>query len=69
MVNTVPVTGQFWWPGMAMQMWKAISGCERWCIQHEGAQVKALLQAILVTSPLELLHVDFTDIEMSMELD
>ena len=27
---------QFWWPGMAMQMQKAISGCER-CIQHEGA--------------------------------
>ena len=31
---------QFWWPGMAMQMQKAISGCKR-CIWHEGAQVKA----------------------------
>ena len=49
-------------------MQKAISGCER-CIQHEGAQAKAPLQAILVTSPLELLHVDFTSIEMMMELD
>ena len=53
---------------MAMQMPKVISGCER-CIQHEGAQVKASLQAILVTSPLELLHVDFTSIKMKMELD
>ena len=38
----------FWWPGMAMRMQKVISSCER-CIQHEGAQVKAPLQAILVT--------------------
>ena len=53
---------------MAMQMQRAISGCER-CIHHEGAHAKALLQTILVTSPLELLHVDFTSIEMVMELD
>ena len=53
---------------MAMQMQKATSGCEK-CIQHKGAWVKAPLQTILVTSPLELLHVDFTDIEMMMELD
>ena len=58
----------FWWSGMVMWMQKVISGCER-CIQCEGAQVKAPLQAILVTSPLELLHVDFTCIEMTMELD
>ena len=42
---------------MAMQMQKVISSCKR-CIQHEGAQAKAPLQTILVTSPLELLHVD-----------
>ena len=59
---------QFWWPGMAMQMQRAISGCER-CIHHEGTCAKALLQTILVTSPLELLHVDFTGIEMMMEPD
>ena len=58
----------FWMPGMAMQMQKAIISCER-CIQHEGARVKAPLQAILVTSPLELLYLDFTSIEMTMELD
>ena len=53
---------------MVLQMQKVISGCER-CIQHEGAQVKAPSQTILVTSPLDLLHVDFTGIEMTMELD
>ena len=58
---------QFWWSGMAIQMQKVISSCER-CIQCEGASAKAPLQAILVTSPLDLLHVDFTGIEMTMEL-
>ena len=67
-MNTVPIADWFWWPGMAMQMQKAISGCER-CIQHKGAQVRAPLQAILVTSPLELLHVDFTCIETMIELE
>ena len=32
----------FWWPGMAMQMQKAISSCER-CIQHKGTRIKAPL--------------------------
>ena len=59
---------KFWWPGMAMQMQKAIISWER-CIQHEGTRVKAPLQAILVTSPLELLNVDFNGIETTMELD
>ena len=51
-----------------MQIQKLISRCER-CIQHEGIRVKAPLQAILVTFPSELLLVDFTYIEMTMELD
>ena len=44
---------QFWWPGMAMWMQKAISGYGR-CIQHKGTWIKAPLQAILVTSPFRL---------------
>ena len=53
---------------MAMQIQRVISGCER-CIHHKGAHAKALLQTILATSPLELLHLDFTSIEPLMELD
>ena len=48
---------QFWWPGMATQMQKVINNC-KWCIQHEGICAKALMQPIIVTAPLELLHVD-----------
>ena len=58
----------FWWPGMAMQMQKVISNCER-CIQHDSTRVKAPVQPILVTSTLELFHVDFTGIVMTVELD
>ena len=59
---------QFWWPRMAMQIQKAISSCKQ-CIQHEGTHAKVPLQPIIVTAPLELLHMDFTSIEMTMELD
>ena len=31
---------QFWWPGMAVQMQKAISSCEQF-IHHEGSHTKA----------------------------
>ena len=58
---------QFWWPGMAMQMQKAISNCKQ-CIHHEGTCAKALMQAIIATTLLELLHVDFTSIKTTMEL-
>ena len=53
---------------MDAQMQKAISGCEQ-CIQHEGIHAEAPMWPIIVTTPLELLHVDFTSIETMMELD
>ena len=58
----------FWWPGMAMQMQKVISSCQL-CIQQEGTHAKVPMQPIIATAPLELLHVDFTSIQMTMELD
>ena len=59
---------RFWWPGMAAQMQKVISSCEQ-CIQHEGICTKAPMWPIIVTTPLELLHVDFTSIETMIEVD
>ena len=58
----------FWWPSMAMQMQKVISICTQ-CIQHGGTHAKAAMQPIIATAPLELLHIDFMSIEMTMELD
>ena len=59
---------QFLWPSMAAQMQRAISSCEH-CIQHEGIWAKAPVWLVIVTKPLELLHVDFNSIETTMELD
>ena len=59
---------QFLWPSMVTQMQKVISSC-KWCIWHEGTCAKAPMQPITVTAHLELLHVDFTSIEMTMKLD
>ena len=47
---------------------KVISNCKQ-CIQHEGTHAKAPMQPIIATAPLELLHIDFTSIEMMKELD
>ena len=37
--------------------------------QHKGAWAKVPMQPIIATAPLELLHVDFISIEMTMGLD
>ena len=55
-----------WWPGMTSQMWQSI---KNWtcCLQHGGSLPKAPLHPIVATAPLDLLHVDFTSIETTME--
>ena len=45
-----------------------VKGCQR-CQIFEGAVVKALLCPIKAYAPLKLVHVDFTNIEMMMELN
>ena len=58
----------FWWLGMAKQMRQVIKSC-RHCLQYEGGTPKAPLCLIVATTPLDLLHIDFTSIETTMELD
>ena len=53
---------------MAKQMRQVIKAC-RCCLQYEGGTPKAPLCPIVATAPLDLLHVDFTSIETTMELD
>ena len=57
-----------WMPGMAKQMRQVIKAC-RHCLQYEGGTPKAPLCPIVATTPLDLLHVYFTSIETTMELD
>ena len=58
----------FWWMGMTNQMWQSIKTCMH-CLQHEGGLSKAPLHPIVATTPLDLLHVDFTSIETTLELN
>ena len=46
----------------------SVRGCQC-CKIFEGAVVKALLCPIQAYTPLELVHVDFTSIETTMELN
>ena len=58
----------FWWPGMINQMQQSIKTCMH-CLQHEGSLSKAPLHPIVATASLDLLHVDFTSIETTLELN
>ena len=58
----------FWWPRMTKQMRQFIRACKH-CLQYEGGTSKAPLCPIVATTPLDLLHVDFTSIETTLELN
>ena len=58
----------FWWLGMANQMQQSIRSCV-YCLQHEGNLSKVPLHPIMATTPMDLLHVDFTSIETTLELN
>ena len=58
----------FWWPGMAKHMRQVIKAC-KCCLQYEDSTPKAPLCPIVATTALDLLHVDLTSIETTMELD
>ena len=58
----------FWWPGMAKQM-RQVIGASTHCLQYQGGIPKDPLCPIVATTPLDLLHVDFTSIETTLELN
>ena len=53
---------------MAKQMRQVIRASKH-CLQYEGGTLKAPLCPIVATTPLDLLHVDFTNIETMLELN
>ena len=58
----------FWWQGMTNQVHKSLKSCMH-CLQHEGKLSKVPLHPIVSTTPIDLLHVEFTSIEMTIELN
>ena len=59
---------RFWWLTLVEDCKAMIRGCQH-CHAFEGAIPKAPLCPIRVYAPLELMHMDFTSIEMDMELN
>ena len=51
---------------MTNQVQRSIKSCTC-CLQHEGNLSKVPLHLIVSTAPMDLLHIDFTSIEMTME--
>ena len=58
----------FWWPVMVEDCKALVRGCPR-CHAFEGAIPKAPLCPIRAHTPLQLVHVDFTSVESTMELN
>ena len=55
---------QFWWPGMTWEVKSAVKNCKQ-CLHHDGDSVRAPLVPIEAMGPMDLLHLDFTKIEVS----
>ena len=53
---------------MADQVQGSLRSCTH-CLQHDGNVSKVPLQPIVSTAPMDLLQLDFTSIEMTMELN
>ena len=58
----------FCWPEIAKQMRQVIKAC-KCCLQYEGGTPKAPLCPIVATTPSDVLHIDFTSIETTLELN
>ena len=61
------LTECFWWPGMSRELVKRVKMCPR-CRKFEAAPPKVKLQPLPCSGPGELLHIDFTSIEESVDL-
>ena len=59
---------RFWWPMMAKDCRTIVRGCP-YCRAFEGEVPKAPLCPIRTYAPLELVHLDYTSIESTMELN
>ena len=67
--RTLAVTQErFWWPMMAEDCRAIVRGCPH-CLAFEGEVPKAPLCPIRAYAPLELVHLDYTSIESTMELN
>ena len=58
----------YWWLGMSQALLKAIANCGR-CIQYEAKGQLPLMQPIICTEPMELVHIDYVGMEVTVATD
>ena len=54
----------FWWPRMTLEVKATVKNCKQ-CLCHDGDSIRAPLVPVEATGPMDLLHLDFTKIEVS----
>ena len=58
----------FWWPGMSQALLKLVANCGK-CIQYETKGQLPLMQPIICTEPLELVHIGYLGMEVTVATD
>ena len=59
---------RFWWPGMSQALLQARANCGR-CIQYEAKGQLPSMQPIICTEPMELVHIDYVEMEVTVATD
>ena len=62
------VSDQFWWPGVYEDVDRAVKNC-RQCQLYGGREEKAPMVPMMVTTPLQLVHLNFTSFKTTMSLN
>ena len=57
----------FWWPEMVQETIRSMRNCAR-CIQFEARLQKPGLEPILCTEPMDLVHIDYVKMEVTVGL-
>ena len=62
------ISDQFWWPGVFEDGNRAVQNC-RQCQLYGGREEKVPMVLMMVTTPLQLVHLNFTSFKMTTDLN
>ena len=62
------ISDRFWWSGVFEDVNRAVQNCKQ-CQLYGGREEKAPMVPMMVTAPLQLVHLDFTSFETTTNLN
>ena len=62
------ISDRFWWPGVFEDVNRAVQNCKQYQL-YGGREEKAPMVPLMVTAPLQLVHLNFTSFEMTANLN